>query len=98
MSASGQNNLVAVVRHAPSINSGRIEGSLVQLSGEDLTLNGGVQITGDMYVPGTPAVRFSGKPDFGGTVTSAGSAQPSNYRVTLNGNARLGMLHNRIDP
>src|SRR5262245_29511174 len=79
--AFGQTDLAAVVKHAPSLNSGRIEGSLCQLTGEDTTLNAGVQITGDMFVPGTPAVRLNGKPDFGGTAAGTGSTQPSNYRV-----------------
>src|SRR5688572_2456242 len=76
--ASGQTDLAVVVRHAPSINSGRIEGSLWQLTGEDVTLNGGAQVTGDMFVPGTPTLQLNGQPNFGGAVAGTGGAQPSN--------------------
>lgn len=89
----------AVVRHAPSLNGGsRIEGSVRQLFGEDVTLNGGVVITVGLLVPGTPTVRLNGKPTFGGTVEGKGSTQPSGYRVTLNGNVTLGHLVTRTDP
>src|SRR5262249_17154873 len=52
----GQNTQIAggaVVRHAPSV-SGRVEGSVRQLLGEDVTLNSGAVITGDLIEPGTP--------------------------------------------
>ncbi|HLG15061.1 MAG TPA: PKD domain-containing protein, partial [Blastocatellia bacterium] len=95
----------AVVRHAPVINSGRVEGSVRQLLGEDsaligedVTLSGGAVITGDLLVPGTPQVTLSGNPTFGGVVDGTGSTEPSNYQVTLNGRAQLGRLVRRIDP
>jgi hypothetical protein len=87
----------ALVRHGFSIN-GRIEGSVQQLSGENTTLNGGGVITGDLLVPGTPNVRQNGHPTFGGVVQGAGSAQPSNYQITLNGNAQLERVFTRTDP
>jgi hypothetical protein len=41
-------NLAVTVRHAPSLNgNGRIEGSLQQLLGENVTLNGAFTMTGD---------------------------------------------------
>jgi len=57
-----QTNLAVTVRHAPNLNgNGRIEGSLQQLLGENVTLNGGFTMTGDLPVPGTPTLsnRFS---------------------------------------
>ena len=55
MSVSAQSNLIVTVRHAPALNgSGRIEGSVQQLLGESVTLNGGFTLTGDLLVPGTP--------------------------------------------
>jgi hypothetical protein len=41
---------------------------------------------------------LNGNPNFGGTVQGSGSTQPTNYQVTLNGNATLGRLVNRLDP
>jgi hypothetical protein len=50
-------NLAVTVRHAPSLNgNGLIEGSLQQLLGENVTLNGGFTLTGDLLVPGTPTL------------------------------------------
>ncbi|PYP84331.1 MAG: hypothetical protein DMF61_19995, partial [Blastocatellia bacterium AA13] len=88
----------AVVRHGPVVNSGRVEGSVRQLGGESVTLNGGAVITGDLLTPGSPQLTLNGNPIFGGTVQGNGSAQPSNYSITLNGGARLGRLVSRIDP
>jgi hypothetical protein len=85
------------VRHGFTIN-GRIEGSVQQLTGENTTINGGGVLTGDLLVPGVPTVRLNGNPTFGGTVQGSGSAQPTNYQVTVNGNAQLGHLITRTDP
>ncbi len=88
---------VAVVRHGPSIN-GRVEGSVRQLTAENVTLNGGAVITSGLLIPGTPQLILNGQPNFGGTREGAGSASPSNHKVTLNGNATLGHLVTRTDP
>ncbi|HEV7744529.1 MAG TPA: hypothetical protein VGO56_06010 [Pyrinomonadaceae bacterium] len=87
----------ALVRHGFTIN-GRIEGSVQQLTGENTTLNGGGVLTGDLLVPGVPTVHLNGSPTFGGTVPGSGSAQPTNYQVTINGGAQLGHLVTRTDP
>ncbi|MBI4749276.1 MAG: hypothetical protein HY774_12355, partial [Acidobacteria bacterium] len=87
----------AVSRRTPSIN-GRLEGSIQQLTPENVTLNGGATITEKLYVPGTPTVRRNGNPNFGGVIEGSGSAIPANYQVTLNGNATLGNLVNRTNP
>jgi hypothetical protein len=94
-------NGIAIVRHAPSLNgNGRVEGALRQLTGESVTLNGGAVITNDLQVPGTPTLLINGTPTFGGTIQGAGSAQPTNYQVTLNGTSTtvLGHLVTRNDP
>jgi hypothetical protein len=87
----------ATVRHGFTIN-GRIEGSVQQLTGESTTLNGGGVLTGDLLVPGVPTLHLNGNPTFGGTVQGTGSAQPTNYPVTINGSAQLGHLVTRTDP
>jgi alpha-tubulin suppressor-like RCC1 family protein len=88
----------ALVRHAPAINSATVIGSLQQMSGENVSLNGNASISGDLLVPGTPKATLNGHPNFGGTIAGAGSAAPSSYTVTLNGNCSLGHLRTRTDP
>src|SRR5687768_2197061 len=75
----------ALVRHAPEIDSGTVDGSVQQMLAEPLTLNGGAVITRDVLVPGTPVVRLNGSPAFAGTVDGSGGTSPSNYQITLNG-------------
>lgn len=100
--AQGGSDLAAVVRHAPTIGGGRVEGSLQLLTelltGENVALAGGAVITSDLRVPGTPTVQISGNPTFGGVVEGAGSQQPTGYVVTLSGSAALGRLITRTDP
>ncbi len=84
-----QTSGTALVRHAPTLNGGFIEGSVQQMLPESVTLNGTGVITGDLLVPGSPTVRLNGKPTYGGTLDADGSATPANYQVTLNGNASL---------
>src|SRR5262249_3899304 len=86
------------VRHAPMLNSGRIEGSVRQLTGESVTFNGNQTVTGWLIVPGTPQLLINGTVTFGGTVTGTGNPQPTNYTVTLNSGTTLGQLVNRTDP
>jgi hypothetical protein len=94
-----QTNLAVTVRHAPNLNgNGRIEGSVRQLLGENVTLNGGFTLTGDLLVPGTPTLRVNGKPAFAGTIPGAGNAAPAGYQVTLNGNCALNCLRTRTAP
>ncbi|MEO5958809.1 MAG: hypothetical protein ABIR80_06810, partial [Opitutaceae bacterium] len=49
-----------LVRHAPAINAGTVDGSLQQMLPESVTLNGGAVVTGDLLVLGTPTVRLNG--------------------------------------
>jgi endo-1,4-beta-xylanase len=84
------------VRHAPSIN-GRVDGSVEVLLPESATLNGGAILTGDLLVPGTPAVRLNGSPAYGGTIDGAGAASPSSHMITLNGGASLRHVVRRTD-
>ncbi len=72
-----------VSKHKPTLNSGRIEGSLRVLLGESFTINGTTQITSDLYLPGTPAIQLSGAAQYAGTVSDGGVSSPSNYTVNL---------------
>jgi len=90
---------IAVVRHAPALDSGRIEGALWQLLGEPVTLDGYDTITSDLLLPGTPTVTTSGgQTTFGGVIDGTGSTLPAGYAVTLTGNASLRYLVRRTDP
>lgn len=86
------------VRHAPSVN-GTVQGSIQVMTAESVTLNGGAAITGDLLVPGTPAITINGNASgFGGTIVGTGSSSPTTHRITLNGNVQLGHLRTRTDP
>ncbi|HEY4425929.1 MAG TPA: fibro-slime domain-containing protein, partial [Pyrinomonadaceae bacterium] len=90
---------LAVVRHAPEIDSGRVEGALWQLLGENIFLSGTSVITSDLLVPGTPTVNISnGNPTFAGVIEGSESTQPSAYELNLSGNASLRHLITRTDP
>ncbi|MDP3072585.1 MAG: MBG domain-containing protein [Opitutaceae bacterium] len=89
--------VTALVRRAPSLNGG-LDGSLQILTAESFTLNGNAWVSGDVLVPGLPTLRLNGNPVYGGTLDGSGSASPSNYQVTLNGNAALRHLVRRTDP
>src|SRR5262249_32530178 len=68
---------VSLVNHAPSLNSAQVDGSLQQMLGESLSVNGSTSVTGDLLVPGTPQVMVNGSPSYSGTVDGAGSATPA---------------------
>lgn len=90
---------LAVVRHAPELNDGRVEGALWQLLGENIFMAGNSTITSDLLVPGTPTVAITdGHPTFGGVIEGSESTQPSNYQLNLSGNASLRFLITRTDP
>ncbi|HEX9986266.1 MAG TPA: discoidin domain-containing protein [Thermoanaerobaculia bacterium] len=90
---------LAVVRHAPVLDSGRVEGSLWQLAAENVTLDGTDVITTDLLLPGTPQIVVgSGKPSFAGVIEGTENAQPSTHTFTIANNAVLRHVINRTDP
>jgi RHS repeat-associated protein len=89
---------IAIVRHAPIIDSGRIEGALWQLTGESLTLDGTDVITSDLLVPGSPTVSVSGSANFEGTIEGQENTQPSDHTISITGNATLRHLITRTNP
>jgi len=89
--------VTALVRHAPALN-GDLDGSLQLLSGESFTVNGGGMVSGDLLLPGTPAVQLNGTPTFAGIVDASGAIAPSNYGVTLNGGSVVRFVTRRVDP
>ncbi|HWA08481.1 MAG TPA: MBG domain-containing protein [Opitutaceae bacterium] len=86
----------ALVRHGPALNGG-LDGSLQVLLPESTTLNGSAWVSGDLLVPGTPTVQLNGHPAYGGTINGTGAASPSNYTITLNGNALLRHVVRQTD-
>ncbi|MDP2136850.1 MAG: MBG domain-containing protein [Candidatus Didemnitutus sp.] len=88
--------VTALVRNAPSLN-GSVEGSVQVLLPGDVTLNGSAFISGSLLVPGTPTIKLNGKPTYGGTIDGTGSVSPSNYTVTLNGNALVSHVVRRTN-
>ncbi len=90
---------LARVNQVPAINGGAtVEGSIQTMSGGTINLNGGATITGDLLVPGTPMVRINGNPSYLGTQDGTGPTTPSNYTITLNGNASLAHVVRRTAP
>lgn len=89
---------LAVVRHAPELDSGRVEGALWQLLGENIFLSGNSIITSDLLVPGTPTVSVHDNASFAGVIEGSDSTQPTNYQLNLTGNASLRHLITRTDP
>ncbi|MDQ5977826.1 MAG: Chitodextrinase [Verrucomicrobiota bacterium] len=86
----------AWVRHAPTLN-GRVEGSIQVMTAENVTLNGGAQVEGDLLLPGTPSVQLNGNPTYVGTRDGTGGVAPANHKVTLNGGASLNHVVRRTD-
>jgi RHS repeat-associated protein len=90
---------LAVVRHAPVLNSGRIEGALWQLSAENVALGGTDTITSDLLVPGSPTVTVgNGHTNFAGVIEGVEDRQPSGYSVSIGANASLRHLITRTNP
>lgn len=68
------------------------------MTAENVTLNGGADVSGDLLMPGTPTVQLNGNPNYGGTLDGIGTSTPTNHKVTLNGGATLGHVVRRTDP
>lgn len=85
-----------LVRRAPTLN-GTVEGSVQVMTAENVTLNGGASVAGDLFLPGTPTVQLNGNPTYGGTLDGTGAATPASHKVTLNGGASLGHVIRRSD-
>ncbi|HSK62957.1 MAG TPA: hypothetical protein VK893_03925, partial [Pyrinomonadaceae bacterium] len=90
---------LAIVRHSVTLlNSGRVEGSLWQLSPEDVLLDGTDTITTDLLVPGTPSVLHSHPASYAGTLVGTENSEPSNYTITIKGSAQLRHVVARTNP
>ena len=88
---------VAMVRHAPTI-AGTVNGTIQMLLPENVTVAGSSIITGDLKVPGTPAVNITGRPVYGGTIDEGGYMQPTNHVISLGGLARLRHVIRCVNP
>lgn len=88
---------IYITNYAASIN-GTVEGSIQHLRAENWNLNSGATVTGSIYVPGTPTVRFNGNPDFNGVIEGSGSSWPSWNTIYLNQGSSLDHIVTRTDP
>jgi autotransporter-associated beta strand protein len=89
--------VTALVRHAPAINS-MIDGSAQVLLPENVVLNGGAAIAGDLLVPGTPTLLVNGEPTYAGLKDGPGATTPAgSYTLTLGGDAVVRYLVRRVD-
>lgn len=86
----------ALVSHAPTLN-GQVDGSIQLRLPETTNVGPSARISGDLLVPGTPAVRIIGRPDYGGTVEGDGDPAPSDYAVRILGGASLRHVVRRTD-
>jgi rhamnogalacturonan endolyase len=68
------------------------------LLGENVAFSGNSSISNDLLVTGTPSVQVNDNALYAGALDGPGSAAPSNYTVTLSGNALLRYLVRRINP
>ncbi|MEI7801005.1 MAG: hypothetical protein WCI28_12505, partial [Opitutaceae bacterium] len=48
-------------------------------------------------MPGLPAIKLNGRPNYGGTLDGTGAATPSDYTITINGSASLGHIIRRAN-
>jgi endo-1,4-beta-xylanase len=87
----------ALSRHASTLR-GRLDGSLQMLLPEFASFGDGMKVSGDVLVPGTPAVNVKGRPAFDGTIDGVGAVTPSNYTITIRDDAVLRHLVRRVDP
>jgi hypothetical protein len=89
----------ALVRHGPSLNGGaRIIGSVQMMLPENVTMSGDARIWGDLLVPGTPSIKTTGHAEYDDIRNGSGNALPSNYKITLTGDARVDDIVRRTDP
>ena len=86
----------ALVKNAPSIN-GTVQGDVQVMLGQGFSFNSNAQVTGNVFVLGTPTVQINGSPQYSGTVNASGTSAPTNYTVTLNSGAKLGYLVRRTN-
>ncbi len=89
---------IALVRHAPALNSAQVTGSIQQMLGESVTLNGNTSLSENLFAPGTPNVVLNGAPNYGGTLDGSRDTVLANYTITLNNGITLGHVVRRTDP
>jgi len=96
--SAGAQNVAVTVRHSSAYNGqSRVEGSVQQLLGETVSIQGGAVLTEDLLVPGTPSVQVSGNATLQGTLPGTGSSSPAGYQVQLGGGASVRYVRTRTD-
>jgi hypothetical protein len=87
----------ALVRHAPLL-SGGLDGSLQLDLPENTTENGSAWISGDLLVPGRPAVIVGAKAVYGQTIDANLDSNATNYTVTLANGSVLSHVVRGVRP
>lgn len=85
------------VRHAPVIR-GRIDGSVQVMANEEITLSGAAAVTGDLRVPGRPAVKVSGAANWGALVDLTAGPVASAPVIVLEGGAQVQRIVRGVSP
>lgn len=96
--ASGQLfvDVTALVKSMPVLD-GKIQGSVQIVSFGSVTLNGAARITGDLLMYGTIFPRVSGNASYSGLLSGPGTMTVAWGLVTLNGNATMGHVVQRVN-
>jgi autotransporter-associated beta strand protein len=89
---------LALLNQRPTLNSAQVEGSIQQMLGQSVFLNGSTTVVGDLLVPGTPNVVLNGSPNYGGTIDGTGSTSPTGYTIFVNSHTTLGRVVRRTNP
>jgi RHS repeat-associated protein len=88
---------LVIVKHAPSINGSRVEGTVRVLLAESVNLNSNAVVTGDLLIPGSPRINLNSNVTYNGTVIGTGSADPTTHNINLNSNVTLRHVVTRTD-
>lgn len=90
-------SITALVRHSPTLHGG-VDGSMQVLAPENIVLAGDAWMSGDLLVPGMPALKLHGAAMVAGVADDGGAPAPTNGTVSLSDRAVIGYLMRRIDP
>jgi len=78
----------------PTLN-GEVVGDFSVQNGQGFWLNGGATISEELWLAGTPTIRFNGQPPFTPVRDADGPEQPSNYQVGVNSGVDIGGIVRR---
>jgi len=83
--------------HSPQIN-GLVDGSVQSNQSGNINLNSGAEITGPLYVPGSPQIKINGNATPPQVIEGQGNPSPSNKKIIINSGASVVTVVRRTDP